>query len=155
MRDKVTRQCPHTTTFLKRKESRSGTEPRSFCLPLGQTCSQAVCFIDLCIIYKGAWYVPLSCKTPFTLSLPGGRLAPCAGTLLIARCALLSVATRSRYSYPIAARQMCMLVKLRGGGGGGGLSGGHEDEKSSCSRHKTQRFSSGAAEKAICCPKDI
>ena len=31
VRDKVTRQCPQTTTFLKRKESRSGTEP--FCLP--------------------------------------------------------------------------------------------------------------------------
>ena len=26
--DKVTRQCPQTTTFLKRKESRSGIEPR-------------------------------------------------------------------------------------------------------------------------------
>ena len=31
--DKVTRQCPQTTTFLKRKESRSGIEPRSFRLP--------------------------------------------------------------------------------------------------------------------------
>ena len=31
--DKVTRQCPQTTTFLKRKESQSGIEPRSFCLP--------------------------------------------------------------------------------------------------------------------------
>ena len=28
--DKATRQCPQTTTFLKRKESRSGIEPRSF-----------------------------------------------------------------------------------------------------------------------------
>ena len=28
--DKVTRQCPQTTTFLKRQESRSGIEPRSF-----------------------------------------------------------------------------------------------------------------------------
>ena len=28
--DKVTRQCLQTTTFLKRKESRSGIEPRSF-----------------------------------------------------------------------------------------------------------------------------
>ena len=28
--DKVTRQCPQTTTFLKTKESRSGIEPRSF-----------------------------------------------------------------------------------------------------------------------------
>ena len=33
MKDKVTRQCPQTTTFSKRKESRSGIEPRSFRLP--------------------------------------------------------------------------------------------------------------------------
>ena len=33
VRDKVTRQCPQTTTFLKRKESRSGFEPRSVWLP--------------------------------------------------------------------------------------------------------------------------
>ena len=33
MRDKVTRQCPQTTTFSERKESRSGIEPRPFCLP--------------------------------------------------------------------------------------------------------------------------
>ena len=33
VRDKVTRQCPQTTTFLKRKESRSGIEPRPFCIP--------------------------------------------------------------------------------------------------------------------------
>ena len=33
--DKVTtRRCPQTTTFLKRKESRSGIEPRSFRLPV-------------------------------------------------------------------------------------------------------------------------
>ena len=31
VRDKVTRQCTDTTTFLKRKESRSGIEPRPFC----------------------------------------------------------------------------------------------------------------------------
>ena len=33
VRDKVTRQCPQSTTFLKRKDSRSGIEPRPFCLP--------------------------------------------------------------------------------------------------------------------------
>ena len=33
VRGKVTRQCPQTTTFLKRKESRSGIEPRPFLLP--------------------------------------------------------------------------------------------------------------------------
>ena len=32
-RDKVTRQSPQTTTVLKRKESRSGFEPRSLCVP--------------------------------------------------------------------------------------------------------------------------
>ena len=31
-RDKVTVQCPQTTTFLKRKESRSEIEPRPFLL---------------------------------------------------------------------------------------------------------------------------
>ena len=31
--DKVTRQCPQITTVLKRKESRSGFEPMSLCLP--------------------------------------------------------------------------------------------------------------------------
>ena len=34
VRDKVTKQCPQTTIFFKRKESRSGVEPRSFCLPV-------------------------------------------------------------------------------------------------------------------------
>ena len=33
VRDKVTRQCPQTTTLLKIKESRSRFEPRSFRLP--------------------------------------------------------------------------------------------------------------------------
>ena len=32
-RDKVTRQCPQSTTFLKRKESQSGIELRFFRLP--------------------------------------------------------------------------------------------------------------------------
>ena len=33
VKDKVTRRCPQTTTFLKRKERQSGIEPRSFRLP--------------------------------------------------------------------------------------------------------------------------
>ena len=33
VRDKDTRQCPQTTNFLKRKESRSGFELRFLCLP--------------------------------------------------------------------------------------------------------------------------
>ena len=32
-RDKVTRQCPQTTTFWNRKESRSGIDSRPSCLP--------------------------------------------------------------------------------------------------------------------------
>ena len=37
LRDKATRQSPQTTTFLKKKESRSGIEPRPFCLSAKQT----------------------------------------------------------------------------------------------------------------------
>ena len=33
VRDKVTKQCPQTTTFLVRKESRSRIELRPFCQP--------------------------------------------------------------------------------------------------------------------------
>ena len=46
MRDKVTRQCPWQNTFPKRRESRSGIEPRPFCIPtvpLGQTGSHIKC----------------------------------------------------------------------------------------------------------------
>ena len=32
VRDKATRLCLQTTAFLKRRESRSGIEPRPFCL---------------------------------------------------------------------------------------------------------------------------
>ena len=31
VRHKVTRKCPQTTTFLKRKQNRSRIEPRPFC----------------------------------------------------------------------------------------------------------------------------
>ena len=33
VKDKVTRKCPQTTALLKRKESRSRIEPKTFCLP--------------------------------------------------------------------------------------------------------------------------
>ena len=49
VRDKVTRQCPQTTTFRRRKDSRSGIEPRPFtsayqpnAVPLGQTGPRAL-----------------------------------------------------------------------------------------------------------------
>ena len=32
-RDKVTRECPQTTTFFGREESQSGIVPWPFCLP--------------------------------------------------------------------------------------------------------------------------
>ena len=40
VRDKVTRQCPQTTTFSKRKESRSPSAYQHNALPLGQTGSR-------------------------------------------------------------------------------------------------------------------
>ena len=33
VRDKVTRQCPQTTTFEEKGENRNGFEPRALCLP--------------------------------------------------------------------------------------------------------------------------
>ena len=67
--DKVTRQFPQTTTFLKRKESRSGIEPRSFRLPpnalsLGQTGSQ------LSVDRWNAQYTAVCGRS----KLPGGRV---------------------------------------------------------------------------------
>ena len=56
VRDKVTRQCPQTTTLLKRKENRSGVEPRSSAyqpnaLPLGPTDSQPKKILTLVLLY--------------------------------------------------------------------------------------------------------
>ena len=71
--DKVTRQCPQTTTFLKRKESQSGIEPRSFrlpayALPLGQTGSQCRCWSLLySAILCSRTNSPCSCCTRFCL----------------------------------------------------------------------------------------
>ena len=63
--DKVTGQCPQTTTFLKRNGSRSGTERGPFRLPLGQTGSQWVgvthtgfiltCFSTIYATYSCGW----------------------------------------------------------------------------------------------------
>ena len=56
--DKVTGQCPQTTTFLKRKESRSGIEPRFFrlpALPLGQTGSPYI-YIYICVHFRVHFY---------------------------------------------------------------------------------------------------
>ena len=58
VRDKVTRQCPQTTTFLKRKESRSGIEPRSFCLPAYRLTARPKLFTTVhavCPAYRHFW----------------------------------------------------------------------------------------------------
>ena len=52
--EKVTGQCPQTTIFLKRKESRSGIEPRSLplpTLPLGQTGSPVLPVLYCALLY--------------------------------------------------------------------------------------------------------
>ena len=48
--DKVTRQCPQTTTFLKRRESRSGIEPRSFRLPAYRLTARPDRLSDRCFV---------------------------------------------------------------------------------------------------------
>ena len=45
--DKVTRQRPQTTTFLKKKDSRSGIEPRFFCLRKPVLNWANICFANL------------------------------------------------------------------------------------------------------------
>ena len=65
VRDKVTRQFRQTTAFAKRKESRSGIEPRLFCLPaynalpLGQTDShnsKCAMALSLCSRFCAAYF---------------------------------------------------------------------------------------------------
>ena len=49
VKDKVIRQCPQTTTSLKRKESRSGFEPRSLCLPAQRLTAGPQRLTELCV----------------------------------------------------------------------------------------------------------
>ena len=49
--DKVTRQCPQTTTFLKRKESRRGIEP------IGQTGSHVALEVQRSLLPLGLSYL--------------------------------------------------------------------------------------------------
>ena len=58
VRDKVTRPCPQTT-FLKRKESRSGIEPRSFRLPAYRltTRPHRLCYQD----HATPFLIPVTC----------------------------------------------------------------------------------------------
>ena len=63
--DKVTaEQCPQTTAFLERKESRSGIEPRSFrltanALPLSQTGSREEQMMMKCCLMSSdvSWHI--------------------------------------------------------------------------------------------------
>ena len=55
--DKVSRQCPQTTTFLKRKESRSSIEPRSFRLPVSRPAARPSEFRLLIVTYASVWAV--------------------------------------------------------------------------------------------------
>ena len=58
VREKVTRPCPQTT-FLKRKESRSGIEPRSFRLPAYRltTRPHRLCYQD----HATPFLIPVTC----------------------------------------------------------------------------------------------
>ena len=62
--DKVTRQRPQTTTFLKRKESRSGIAYQPNALPLGQTGSRSV----------GSTVTDISTRTSEGADRVGGQL---------------------------------------------------------------------------------
>ena len=105
--DKVTRQCLQTTTFLMRKESRSGIEPRSFRLPLGQTGSleprpKAICrrhvpayTVTVHIAQPPEGCPAVHCEHPFPRQLP---------------CSLLS------HFYPAVCMQKRAFVLVCGNG---------------------------------------
>ena len=103
-RDKVTRQCPQITPFSKRRESRSGIEPKPFCLqpnasPLGHTGSRtSLCsargggyirmvIIIVCLsaawLYRRGYFAcgnpSLDSKPSRTDLTPGSRLGPSTG----------------------------------------------------------------------------
>ena len=58
VRDKVTRPCPQTTTFLKRKQSRSGIEPRSFRLPAYRITARPNRLSDVVLLPQSYLLVP-------------------------------------------------------------------------------------------------
>ena len=59
VRFKVTRQCPQTTAFLKRKESRSRIEPKPICLPVCRLTARPnrlYVVTETCQIEWSTWY---------------------------------------------------------------------------------------------------
>ena len=66
--DRVTRQCPQTTAFLKRKESRSGIEPRSFRLPASRLTARPNRLRAVCRGSERYVYLPARGRTPRKLS---------------------------------------------------------------------------------------
>ena len=79
--DKATRQCPQTTTFLKRKESRSCIEPRSFRLPAYRLTARpnrhsVVCTMDLYNLYRS-----MVCRARQAVGITNQGLRDCRGTL--------------------------------------------------------------------------
>ena len=60
MRDKVTRQCPQTTTFLRGKESQSSVEPRSFHLPAYRLTARPNRLTIRCCVAR--WSLVLHCN---------------------------------------------------------------------------------------------
>ena len=76
VKDNVNGQCPQTTTFRKRRESRSKIDPRPFCLPpyrlkLGETGSRTE--------YK---YILRLCEFIYGWSETRARISHCRGTII-------------------------------------------------------------------------
>ena len=107
--DKVTRQCPQTTTFLKRKESRSGIEPGSNrgpsayqpnALPLGQTGSRHRA-------YPTPHFCPQQLRNVDGRRIIPGRTPPFTGSgrekIVFQRCRLIEEGTGSPRAQGISA----------------------------------------------------
>ena len=75
MSDKVATRCPQTTIFLKRRDSRSGFEPRPFCLPvllLGHSGSRFISVVPhICIYTTEVLFLP---PPPSNMSSSGAAM---------------------------------------------------------------------------------
>ena len=90
--DKVTWQCPQTTTFLRKRESRSGIEPRSFRLPAWRLTTRPNRLTDcpswIPVTYTGPVRKSVGAVQNRTDLLPGycAGWDPCLWTILLSVC---------------------------------------------------------------------
>ena len=112
--DKATGQCPQTTTFLKRKESRSGIEPRSFHLPAKRHTTRPNRSHLPILVHQ--LYIPEGQRSvPATFSVSERRIFPCYNERPVRKTASLQANELDRVMTPIVVNRLTVdkTVQLR------------------------------------------